>query len=454
VRELYLASIGAARRYIYIENQYLTSDEIADALVSRLHEVPELELLVVMPRAPGGWLEKRTMGAGLQRVMRKLSHERFGGRVRFVYPWVGKGKVIPVMVHAKVMIVDDLFLRVGSSNLNNRSMGVDTECDLAVVATTGAQQNGIRAVHHRLLGEHLGLEPAETAEQLRKAGSLTAVANTGWNDDRGLAPLRRHAEYASLPETLNLVADPETPLHPAEFLGDMFGARSDNRFATARVLKFAGGATVLLSLLLAWSYSPLAEFANPETIVDAVYGARGEWWIYPAILAAFVVGGILLFPLTVLVAVTGVLLGPWTGWLCAMAGSMVSGWTGHAAGRWFGGGPAHRVSGGAFRAVSRALTNHGVVAVVVLRMVPVAPYTVVNLALGAAGVTQRTFMAGTFLGLLPATFVLTMLGDRLREVWRDPHPANVALVALVIVLWVGLAFALQRLVARLRKRGR
>jgi phospholipase D1/2 len=91
--------------------------------------------------------------------------------------------------------------------------------------------------------------------------------------------------------------------------------------------------------------------------------------------------------------------------------------------------------------------------VAALRMVPVAPFTVVNMAMGAAGVTQRTFMIGTFIGMLPGTFVLTMLGDRLREAWRDPHAVNVALVALVIILWIGLAFALQHLVARLRKSG-
>ncbi len=39
------------------------------------------------------------------------------------------------MVHSKVMIVDDGFLRVGSANLNNRSMGADTECDLAFEAS-------------------------------------------------------------------------------------------------------------------------------------------------------------------------------------------------------------------------------------------------------------------------------------------------------------------------------
>ena len=454
VLELYLASIRAAKRYIYIENQYLTSEEIADALVSRLREVPELEVLVVAPWAPEGWLEKRTMGAGQQRIMRKLSREGFGDRVRFAYPWVGHDKDSTVMVHAKVMIIDDRVLRVGSSNLNNRSMGVDTECDLAVLARTDEQRNGVRAVLHRLLGEHLGLDPGETARQLEKAGSLTAMAKAAWSDDRGLEPLKKHSEHQALAETLNLVADPEAPLDPAEFLGDMFGAKSGNRFATSRVLKLAGAATALLALLLAWSWSPLADLADPEAIVDALYGLRGKWWIYPAVLSAFVLGGIVLFPVTVLVAATGLLLGPWTGWFYAMVGTMASGWVGHTTGMWMGGGSVQHISSRAFRAVSRALRNQGIVAVAALRMVPVAPFTMVNMAMGAAGVTQRTFMAGTFIGMLPGTFVLTMLGDRLREAWRDPAPTNVVLVALVIVLWVGLAFALQRLVAWLRNRRR
>ena len=452
VLELYLASIRTAHRFIYVENQYLTSEEIANALVSRLREVPGLEVLVVTPRSPEGWLESRTMGAGQQRIMRRLAHEGFGDRVKFVYPWVGHDRNSAVMVHAKVMVVDDRVLRVGSSNLNNRSMGVDTECDLAVLAKTEEQRNGVRAVLHRLLGEHLGLDPGETARQLEKAGSIISMAKAAWSDKRGLAPLKKHSEHQSLAETLNLVADPETPLDPAEFLGDMFGAKRHNRFATSRVLKLAGAATASLLLLLAWSLSPLADFADPEAIVQALYGMRGNWWIYPAVLAAFVLGGVVLFPVTVLIAATGLLFGPWTGWFCAIAGTMASAWVGHATGMWMGGGSVQHISSRAFRAVSRALKNQGVVAVAALRMVPVAPYTVVNMAMGAAGVTQRTFMAGTFIGMLPGTFVLTMLGDRLREAWRDPAATNVVLVALIIVLWVGLAFALQRLVAWLRKR--
>lgn len=454
VLELYLATVRAACRYIYIENQYLTSDEIAEALLTRLREMPELELLVIAPWAPEGWLEKRTMGAGQQRVMRKLSQEDVATRVKFLYPWVGCRDRTPVLVHAKLMIVDDLFLRVGSSNLNNRSMGVDTECDLVVRATTDEHRQGIRSVLHRLLGEHLGLEPEAAAQRLQQSGSLIATATTGWSKHRGLAPLEKHTQQQALADTLNLVADPEAPLQPSEFIGDMFGAAGANRFATSRVLKIAAVAAALLALLMLWSYTPLGELADPEAIVNALYGVRGEWWIYPAILAAFVFGGLLLFPVTVLIAVTGLLLGPWAGWLCAILGSMASAWAGHATGWWLGGRSVQNISGRAFRAVSQALKKQGIVAVAALRMVPVAPYTIVNMAMGAAGVPPRTFLIGTFIGMLPGTFVLTMLGDRLREAWREPHPANLVLFTLIIVLWLGLAYVLQQLVVRLQKRRR
>jgi uncharacterized membrane protein YdjX (TVP38/TMEM64 family) len=234
----------------------------------------------------------------------------------------------------------------------------------------------------------------------------------------------------------------------------MFGAASGDGPATGRVLKLAAVAAVLLALLLAWKYTPLASLADPQAIVDALYRARSEWWIYPAILAAFVFGGMLLFPVTVLIAATGMLLGPWAGWAWAMLGSMLSAWAGHAAGLWLGGNPVRNISGRAFRAVSQALKKQGVVAIAALRMAPVAPYAVVNMAMGAAGVPARVFLAGTFLGMLPGTFVLTMLGDRLREAWDDPQPQNVVLFVLLIVLWLGLAFVLQQLVSRLRKRGR
>ncbi len=67
------------------------------------------------------------------------------------------------MVHSKVMIVDDRLLRVGSANVNNRSMGTDTECDLGAEAVNDRQLAQIASVRNRLLADHCGANASEVA---------------------------------------------------------------------------------------------------------------------------------------------------------------------------------------------------------------------------------------------------------------------------------------------------
>ena len=451
IRQLYIASIRAAKRWIYIENQYLTADCIAETLIERLHEEPALEVVAVTPRSPRGWLEARTMGAGQQHFRDKLADAQLATRVRFFYPWVGD-RDTAVMVHAKLMIVDDALIRVGSSNLNNRSMGADTECDVAIEATTAQHRRDIRGLLCRLLGEHLGTAPEAIGQALDRGESLISRVDGARGDARGLAPLaslRTHGD--ALVEALTLDADPERPLQPEAFIGDMFDAQTKGS-DVRRLVRLGAVAAALLALVLVWSYTPLAQWADPEVLMPALAAARGHWWIYPLLLAAYIVGGLLLFPLTVLIAVTGMMLGPLVGFLTAMTCGMVSAWTGYLAGGWTGAEAIRNVSGRTFRRIYRGLQSQGFVTVTALRMVPVAPFTVVNMVMGAAHVRPRAYLAGTALGLVPGVFVMTMVGDRLRELWRDPDPMNILWFALVALLWIGLAFALQRIVSRLRKR--
>lgn len=452
VRDLYLASIAAATRHIYIENQYLTDDGLAAALATRLGEVRDLEVVAVTPRLPHGWLEAQTMGAAQEVFMEKMSRGEFANRVRFLYPWVGREEKQPVMVHAKLMIVDDRLIRVGSSNMNRRSMGVDSECDLAIESTNQAERRVIRSLLCRQLGEHLGVGARAVANELSAADSMFDVIDHLGGEDRGLAPVADRARQRSaLTDAMNLAADPERPIRPEEFLGDMFGARMKPRHFT-HLVRLAIVAAVLLLLVFVWNFTPLARWADPEALAETLNAVRNEWWIYPAMIAGYLVLGLVLFPLTVLVGVTGLVLGPWKGFLVAMAGSLVSGWVGLRIGAWTGGHVFERMSRRAYRVVSKALQNHGLLAVAALRMVPIAPFTVVNVAMGATGLRSAAFLGGTFVGLLPGIVVLTMLGDRLREAWRDPEPANVALFVLFALLWLLLAWSLQRLVTALRRR--
>jgi phosphatidylserine/phosphatidylglycerophosphate/cardiolipin synthase-like enzyme len=95
---------------------------------------------------------------------------------------------VEVKIHAKLVIADDHFLRVGSSNLNNRSMSVDTECDLALEARTAAQRAKILAIRNRLVAEQLHRPVAEIVAAVRRSGSLIAAIEA-LNDQGYLQPL-------------------------------------------------------------------------------------------------------------------------------------------------------------------------------------------------------------------------------------------------------------------------
>ncbi len=176
IEALYLAAIAAARRTIYLESQYFSGHRVANAIAARLREPDGPEVVIVNPKRAQGWLEEEVMGSARAVLLERLRRADQHGRLRFCTPVTeARGDIY---VHAKVLVVDDRLLRVGSSNINNRSMGVDTECDLAVEARpaeTGMRQMIVR-VRDSLLAEHLGVSDETLATTLHDAGgSIIAV---------------------------------------------------------------------------------------------------------------------------------------------------------------------------------------------------------------------------------------------------------------------------------------
>ncbi len=452
IRELYLESIRQAERYIYIENQYLTVDEIGDALASRMQDQTGLEALILTPDRPHGWLETKTMGVGQAQFMARLDDPAIRDRIRFVNACTGEGKKqVPVFIHAKLMIVDDRLLRVGSSNLNNRSMGLDSECDIAIEAKDESQQRQIRGILSRLLAHHTGRQREEVDELLDRGTSLIETVESLNRPERGLRRMEPAQEYRdAISDTLNIVADSEQPLEPGKIVGDMFGG-APRQSALRRSIRLITAALVLAALVFVWNYTPLADWTDPDKIARGLEAFRANSMAIPILLCAYLIGGLVLFPLTALITVTGMVLGPWTGFVCAVAGSLISAAAGFAIGRAVGKSTLTHLLGRRFRRIKRVVTSRSVLAVMVIRMVPVAPYTVVNAALGAVGVSFWSYLAGTLLGLVPGVLALTVLGDRLLQAWRNPEPLNIVWFALAIVVWLALAIGLQRLVARIKK---
>ncbi|MGY2065999.1 phospholipase D-like domain-containing protein [Blastococcus sp. SYSU DS0619] len=172
---LWLAVIAAARRSIYMESQYFASRRIAEAIAERLREPDGPDVVVINPWTADGWLSEKAMGTARARVLEIVADADVHDRFRLYTPVTEQGEHI--YVHAKVTVVDDRLLRIGSSNVNNRSMGLDTECDLAIEAVAG-QPGADRLAEtfvgfrNRLLAEHLGCAPDDVAAAVAETGSL------------------------------------------------------------------------------------------------------------------------------------------------------------------------------------------------------------------------------------------------------------------------------------------
>ena len=88
----------------------------------------------------------------------------------------------------KVLIVDNEIVRIGSSNLNNRSMGLGTECDLVIEASNSAQRHAIAKLRNQLLAEHLATTPEALAAAVAEHGSLIRGIEACNHNERGLRP--------------------------------------------------------------------------------------------------------------------------------------------------------------------------------------------------------------------------------------------------------------------------
>jgi phosphatidylserine/phosphatidylglycerophosphate/cardiolipin synthase-like enzyme len=210
---LFVDSIAAARQSIYIESQYFTNDALGRALAARLREPEGPEILVVIPKECHGWLEQETMGALRDEVLRQLITADRWRRLRLVYAAASRTRDVSTFIHSKVMTVDDQFVRIGSANFSRRSMGVDSECDLAIDAgSDSARRAGVQRIRDRLIGEHLGMSGDAVAEDIQRLGSLRAVVDARASVDRTLCRVQMGQPAEPPSEILKAAADPEEPL--------------------------------------------------------------------------------------------------------------------------------------------------------------------------------------------------------------------------------------------------
>ncbi len=210
-------AIKSAKRHLYIETQYLASFGVARTLARRLKNPDCPEIVIIVTRESHGFFEKVMMGNNRTRLIRRLKRVDRRDRLRVFYAVSpdGSGGEQEIVVHSKLIIVDDRFVRVGSSNLNNRSEGLDTECDLAAETQAPAAKQAIALLRNDLLAEHLDADPQDVARIIADTGSMLEAVDRLNVKPRGLRPLNVDPKKG---ETESIVGtglmDPKQPFWP------------------------------------------------------------------------------------------------------------------------------------------------------------------------------------------------------------------------------------------------
>ncbi len=211
-------------------------------------------------------------------------------------------------------------------------------------------------------------------------------------------------------------------------------------------LPIAVGVGLLAALSAAWYLLPVAGWIDMRRLLGLAWSLRESPAAPLLVVAMYIVVG-LVAPVVVLIALTGLAFGPFLGFAYAVLGSLASALALYGAGRLLGRDAAHRLTRSRAEQVRRHLARHGVLAVAAIRLVPFAPFSVVNLAAGASRIPFRDYTLGTLLGMAPGTFLLVVVGDRAGAAVREPGLVSFAALGGVLLIAIGVA-------AWRRRRGR
>ena len=406
VLQLYIDTIGAAEDSIYIENQYFTSFAVAEALAERLEHEDGPEIVIVLPSETSGWLEQATMDILRNRAIGHLQEADRFDRLRILAPVSDELRDTSITVHSKVMIVDNRIARIGSANLSRRSMSLDTECDVVV-----DDEGAALALCADLLAEHLGAEADEVAARLGDDGLLATLDYFSGNARR-LEPLDIDAgdiEQAVL-EPVAKIADLEEPIVRS---GSDDEESSGLRVPLAGWL-FLAGAALIIAFWVYWGIRSSGEAFEPMKLLDTLRAAADHPLAPLAVLPAFILGSLVVAPVLGMIALCALLFDPWTATAAALAGTVAATVVNHWLGSRFHRPLMRKVPDAITDKINSIASSSDVWSLAGLRLIPIAPFTVINVVVGASGISLRPFIVGTLIAMSPGIVLICLSVDRAR----------------------------------------
>lgn len=443
VEAMILETIRRAKKHLYIENQYFSSASVRKALVERLREDDCPEILIVLPEKSGSWLARKSMDALRAKMLKDLREADVNNRLLVRFPACPEGKT--TYVHAKLMIADDEFATVGSANLANRSMGLDTELNIAIDAADADNADQIRqciaAFRASLLAEFLHMDGPEVEAYWNENPSFNLVVGSLGRDGYSLKAVEYEEELAESLEKLNgedRILDPERPVSLSRLL-DLFLAeerRPEAKEHRNLIIKAAVMICLVIIGVVLWKFSGLGDDFSAEILAGWGEALSGKVWALPVVVGVYSLGGVVMAPVTVLIVATAFIFSPLLAATYSVVGCLASAAVTYSMGLILGRRFVRKLAGERINELSRRLARSGVLTMALIRNLPIAPYSVVNMVAGASHIRFWDYLLGTFLGMLPGVIALTVFSGTIVNAFRNPTWWRVAVPVVVIAGFV------------------
>ena len=218
-------------------------------------------------------------------------------------------------------------------------------------------------------------------------------------------------------------------------------SESISKLMRFKFLLFIAVLVLLGGLAAFWRFIPLANYLETDKLLALKLQLSTSPLAPFLAIAIYVIGGLVVFPVFILIPVTALIFGPMLGCLYSLLGILANASVLYLIGHVGGHDTVNRLTGSRVNKLSQQLASRSFFTIITLRFFPIAPFTIINLISGASHIRFRDYIFGTLIGISPAIVIMTLLENQLERTVRNPVSENtlvvivLAILLLLIALW-------------------
>lgn len=435
IEDCYRSLFEHAQKSIYIENQYLTSSLVIESIVNCLNKEDGPEIVIVLPKFSGDWLEQETMGRLQYFSLLKLKEVKNFQKLRIVFPddkeLEGKDYIV---VHSKIILVDDRHLLVGSANLTNRSMRMDSE--VAIYA-----EGNFEKLFPCFLGTIARFKKDELEKIYKDNQSYIECVDyilekATDNQLRQFDIDKKQHKLDSKLMANEKIFDQKSPF-PEELEINQYVKEYKKHWSLLKKISHNWGLLLTFvavgSIVLTWYTIGREPYA--QQFLSSLLGyIRNSSLVIIYICLIYAIAGFVFTPINILILLTVPFFEPMKAYLYVMLGTQCYCLTTYLEG-WIL--QKYKNKKGQVRSSKKLksrLKKNSLLSLILIRILPVAPSFIIGLGAGYYQVSLGKYLLGSAIGIAPGSIILIFFQKSVFNIIEDASVSNVVVFIALLFL--------------------